>query len=868
MEIIQKYTFVRPAHYISILFFLLILSRSENSHAQFLNPVFVNRGDTVVEKEISDNHTRWIINNSIQIHKFESKTEIWRPLEKYSYWSLGATSQVWTLPKAFRLWYSEEGLAVWQYQPELKDWLRQGFAPKYYLADSLSMWRINDTISFTLAPEGKKLWKVDPDVVFWKKEIIGNYDTWQLNDTVSFWKVDSLQHIQEYQDSTELWELDRQPKKIQISKNTIIWTLLPHIEAWKAGDKINIWSFDSLKNSWQVNDTLKYHRKGNKQRLWEIDKNIKVLALANDSVQIWRRNAEEKIWSLSRKFRAWHYKPPPPIEVLKDTIEENTEPEVTEKIKLLQLSKRRKGWVIDDSTYIWQFEQHNELWKQIPNLQMWHVDDSTDVWSLLEQYQITRINKQFRFWKIDNKAKEWKEIRRPRNWQINDTAHVWWLSPEISVTSFHNNVRAWNVETNLNISQRPERNWILNDTSEYWQISDTTLFWTPHKEKDGEVWKSVQYTKLPVSDSIFFWRVNEQKRISRIKDSLTVWELKHGWIAIDSVFNFKLNDTTRIWMPTPEQQIWQSPNSTRFWKRNKKSKVYRLRDSIRAWTFYRPPNATGQKKKSNWKINGHFKANSYQNQLRNWARGGESNVSFQAETRLDLQYEHDYLKSHTWTELKFGVNIPGEKPLRKTEDKIELDTKLNWKSKTRWSFTLHSKLKTQFTEGRDYNKDKKVSDFLAPLYFNLGLGFEYQIKNMLSLYFSPLTAKMTHVNDTVTVDQTKFGIAPDKTTLNQTGAYINSTFKMNISKNIRFESRFTLFSNYFETPENIDIDWFFKLLLNVNRFISSEISVHMIYDDDILIPIYRDVNGEKTKVAEGPRLQMQELFKVGFQFKF
>ena len=857
-----RYNYVLP---LTVLFLFL----PNYLKAQFSEPVFINRGDTVVEEQISEEQTRWRINDHTQIFRFNFRSEIWVPQEDYTLWRLGENSQIWTVPEAFRLWHSEEGLAVWQYNKKVKDWLRQGFAPKFQLGDSLDLWRINDTICFTVGKDGKQLWHVDPEVVYWEKEIIGNYNTWQLNDTASFWKVDSLQHVHLFQDSTQLWELDRDPRKLKISENTSIWTLLPNIEIWKAGKKINIWSLNKKRNEWQVNDTVKRYKKVNKQILWVINKNLKVMALG-DSVQIWRRNKTEKVWALSPKIRVWHFEPPPPPSLPIDTITEIVEPEIVEKIKLLQLSKERKGWVIDDSTLIWQFAQRNELWQEVKKLQKWRVNDSTNVWSLFEDIQITRINNNYRFWKIDNKAKEWIELKKPKYWQINDSSQAWWLNAKLSITVFRDTLKAWEVNPNINIDIRNEKkSWILNDTSQYWELNDTSLLFTPHVDQGGEIWKSEQYMKLPVSDSVFFWRVNENLRISRLKDSLTVWELKNGWMAIDSVFNFELNDSTRIWMPDQDHQIWQGPNSTRFYKKNKASKVYRLRDSIRAWTFYRPPDAIQKKKPSKWKLNGHLRINTYQNQLRNWSRGGgESTVSFQSEARADLKYDQKYITWHTWTELKFGVTIPGERDMQISEDKIEIDTKLNIKSKKRWSYTAHGNLRSQFTEGRDYRRDLKVSDFLSPLYFNLGLGVDYQIKKLLSLYLSPLTAKLTYVNDTATVDQTRFGVDADSKLWNQTGAFLNGTLNMNLSRNIRLESRFSLFSNYFEQPENIDIDWFARLFLDVNKYISTEMSIRLIYDDDTQIPIFREINGERVRVGEGPRLQMQEIFKVGFQFRF
>jgi hypothetical protein len=42
----------------------------------------------------------------------------------------------------------------------------------------------------------------------------------------------------------------------------------------------------------------------------------------------------------------------------------------------------------------------------------------------------------------------------------------------------------------------------------------------------------------------------------------------------------------------------------------------------------------------------------------------------------------------------------------------------------------------------------------------------------------------------------------------------------------------------------------------------------MIYDHDILIPIYEEVNGVETEVGSGPRTQLMQLFGIGLTYNF
>jgi hypothetical protein len=43
--------------------------------------------------------------------------------------------------------------------------------------------------------------------------------------------------------------------------------------------------------------------------------------------------------------------------------------------------------------------------------------------------------------------------------------------------------------------------------------------------------------------------------------------------------------------------------------------------------------------------------------------------------------------------------------------------------------------------------------------------------------------------------------------------------------------------------------------------------MHILYDDDILVPTYEKIEGEKVQVGEGPKLQVKENFGIGISIK-
>jgi len=89
-------------------------------------------------------------------------------------------------------------------------------------------------------------------------------------------------------------------------------------------------------------------------------------------------------------------------------------------------------------------------------------------------------------------------------------------------------------------------------------------------------------------------------------------------------------------------------------------------------------------------------------------------------------------------------------------------------------------------------------------------------------------------------------------------------------KNISLTTKIDLFSNYAHNPQNIDVSWETLVAMKVNKYISVNLNTHLLYDDDILIPLDRNDNGSFTDPVDmpGKRIQFKEIFGVGFSYKF
>jgi len=264
----------------------------------------------------------------------------------------------------------------------------------------------------------------------------------------------------------------------------------------------------------------------------------------------------------------------------------------------------------------------------------------------------------------------------------------------------------------------------------------------------------------------------------------------------------------------------------------------------------------------------------------NWSKGGQSALS----TLLDIKGTASYTdkkEKSKWINsgrLKYGSIITKENGMRTNTDMLELNSQYNKLIKGKFDFSALFYLKTQVANGFKYTKDTAilVSKFLNPTTFTLGVGVEYKPFKHTELNFSPLSYKNTFVLDTVIseggVDPTNHGIPAGKKVLQEMGAQLLVTNKLNILDGLEINSKLRLFSSYFNDPQNIDVDWEINLKRRINWYFTVSANLHLIYDDDILFPILDD-EGDPLKWPDGtvkkaPAAQFKEYVGLSFAFNF
>lgn len=282
-----------------------------------------------------------------------------------------------------------------------------------------------------------------------------------------------------------------------------------------------------------------------------------------------------------------------------------------------------------------------------------------------------------------------------------------------------------------------------------------------------------------------------------------------------------------------------------------------------------------------WRSGGLGGLNFNQVALSNWAAGGESSLSLGIVSNLFANYKDSVKTWDNTLDLGYGI-IRTSGNLRKNDDRIDLLSKFGRAAFAKnIYYAALVNFKTQFAPGYAYPDDSTVtSRFLAPAYIIASVGLDWKPKDYMSFYLSPATGKTTIVLDQNLADAGAYGVEPavfdtagnkvsnGHLVRNEFGAYFAFNFNKAVWENVSLSTRFTLFSNYTDHPENIDVNWDMLIGMKINKFLVASITTSLIYDHDIPVPIFEELNGVKTQVGTGPRTQFKEVFALGLSYRF
>jgi hypothetical protein len=250
----------------------------------------------------------------------------------------------------------------------------------------------------------------------------------------------------------------------------------------------------------------------------------------------------------------------------------------------------------------------------------------------------------------------------------------------------------------------------------------------------------------------------------------------------------------------------------------------------------------------------------------NWAAGGTNAMGLTSIASLHANYKNG---KFTWlndVELGYGLQKSGE-ITQKTTDQIELTSSVGYKIFDHVSLSFLTNFQTQFSKGYTNTADTTLlSDFMAPAFWVLAIGLQYSPHKSFHLFVSPAAARFTFVENQTLANEGAFGVDSGKRELTQFGAYLKANYSKDIMKNITLTTNLELFSNYLKDPQDIVINWTTFLQLKVNKLISATINTEVIYDNNIMIPKYKEVNEVNTIVGKGPRTQFKDVAGVSITY--
>ncbi|HNP24523.1 MAG TPA: DUF3078 domain-containing protein [Panacibacter sp.] len=261
-----------------------------------------------------------------------------------------------------------------------------------------------------------------------------------------------------------------------------------------------------------------------------------------------------------------------------------------------------------------------------------------------------------------------------------------------------------------------------------------------------------------------------------------------------------------------------------------------------------------------WKRGGIVNVNFSQGTLSNWAAGGDNfTLAINSYTNYFLLNKG---KHHTWDnsmDFNFGFIQTTSLGTRKNDDRFEVLSKYGFMLDTARKFyaTGLFNFRTQFFDGNTYNGDSAFlsSTFLSPAYLFFAAGFDYKPFKTTSIFFSPLTDRMTIVASKRLYEKGSYGVPPYQHSINQLGAFASINVYQKLFKNVTYKGKMDLFSDYVNNPQNVDMYFTNYFFFKINKFLSASYNLDMIYDDDVKI---------FGKNNSSPALQLKSLIGIGF----
>ena len=248
----------------------------------------------------------------------------------------------------------------------------------------------------------------------------------------------------------------------------------------------------------------------------------------------------------------------------------------------------------------------------------------------------------------------------------------------------------------------------------------------------------------------------------------------------------------------------------------------------------------------------------------NWYQGGNNNLNALAHIFYNVKLNQEYhpnLLFETTAQYKLGINNATDDEFHSynvSEDLFQINTTLGLKAANRWYYSFTGQFKTQLVNSYKSNSMELKSAFMSPGELTAGVGMTYNYANTpKTLTFDTSIAPLSYnlvvcYNDKI--DPGVYGIDAGKHAKSKFGSTIEMKVTWQITYNINLRSRLFTFSDY----DSFQADWENTLSCDINKFFTTQIYVYARYDS----------NTPHEADSSWSKLQLKEIFSIGFAYKF
>ncbi len=248
----------------------------------------------------------------------------------------------------------------------------------------------------------------------------------------------------------------------------------------------------------------------------------------------------------------------------------------------------------------------------------------------------------------------------------------------------------------------------------------------------------------------------------------------------------------------------------------------------------------------------------------NWYQGGSNNLTMFLHLAYGVKINQKYhpkVLAEANVSYSLAINGTPEDSLRNynvSEDLFQFTGKAGYHAFNKWWYSLSGTFKTQFFKNYEVNSPTLRAAFLSPAELNLGVGMTYSYVNKPKTFtfdasISPFSWNMkTCINAAMNV--TDFGIAAGHKVVNEFGSSGEAKLTWKIMSNISLTSRLFVFTDY----TYLQGDWENTFSFDINRFLSTQLYVHLRYDSSTA----------RIPDSHWHEWQIKEILSFGFSYKF